>query len=104
MHTYNIVHADIKCDDLILMEDDRVKLIDFEGSSIDGEPLNQQIHATNSPFRILPVRTTGSLSLRTDVFAFGFAIYEILTGRPPYHELEASNNPNPYRQVEDVRI
>lgn len=40
------------------------------------------------------------VSRRTDIFAFGCAIYEVLTGRPPYYELETSDDP--YEQVEEL--
>ena len=95
-HLYicNIVHADIGCNNLILTEDNCVKLIDFEGSSIDGRIAD----SCYEWFSYCP--SEPRISPRTDIFVFGCAIYKILTGRPPYYELEASNDP--YRQVEEL--
>ena len=37
-------------------------------------------------------RSTPEVSKQIDIFAFGCVIYEILTGRHPYHEFEACDN------------
>ncbi|KAK5214818.1 hypothetical protein LTR96_011680 [Exophiala xenobiotica] len=63
-----------------------LKLIDFGGASTDGEEHGScyQWHSYR--------RSTPEVSKQTDIFAFGCVIYEILTGRYPYHEFEPSDN------------
>lgn len=91
-HTYDIVLGDVGCNNMILTREGCLKLIDFEGCSIDGG-------TAGSCYEWFSYRPSiPSVSRRTDIFAFGCAIYEVITGRPPHHELEASSDP--YGQVE----
>lgn len=81
-HKNEIVHADVGCNNMILTEDDCLKMIDFEGCSIDGESADS-LYEWFSYRRSIP-----TVSKQTDIFAYGCAIYEVITGRPPYHEFE----------------
>ena len=94
LHARDIIHSDIGCNNLILTGKDHVKLIDFEGCSIDSGPAG----SCYEWFSYCP--SMPRVSRGTDIFAFGCAIYEVLTGRPPYYELETSDNP--YKQVEEL--
>ncbi|KAH8591190.1 kinase-like domain-containing protein [Bisporella sp. PMI_857] len=85
MHQNRIIHADIGCHNMVLVQD-CVKIIDFEGSSIDSE------EATSSYEWFSYQDSIPAISQKTDIFAFGCAIYEIMTGKPPHHDLAASNN------------
>ena len=81
---------------MILTRKGYLKIIDFEGCSIDGEP-------ADSCYEWFSYRTSiPRVSRRTDIFAFGCAIYEVIIGRPPHHELEASNER--YWEVEQLYI
>jgi len=84
LHDRNIIHADIGCNNMILTKEDDLKLIDFEGCSIDGGPAD----ACYEWFSYRP--SEPQVSRKTDIFAFGCAIYEVMTGRQPYHELQES--------------
>ncbi|KAH3938426.1 hypothetical protein HBH98_254230 [Parastagonospora nodorum] len=80
MHDNGIIHADIGCNNWIIVQE-HLKIIDFEGSSIDGEDAGacyEWFSYKESSPRISP---------KTDIFAFGCAIYEVLTGKQPYIEL-----------------
>lgn len=93
LHGCGIIHADVGCGNLMLIED-YIKLIDFEGCSIDGG-------IAGSCYEWFSYRpSTPRVSQGTDIFAFGCAIYEVLTGRPPYYQLETSDNK--YREVEEL--
>jgi serine/threonine protein kinase len=94
LHSRGITHADVGCGNMILTKNDCVKLIDFEGCSIDGGPAG----SCYEWFSYCP--SNPRVSRSTDIFAFGCAIYETLTGRPPHYELEASDNK--YREVEEL--
>ena len=86
IHENGIVQADVGCNNMILVGNDHLKIIDFEGCSIDGEPADSLYEWFS--YRLSTPRT----SRQTDIFAYGCAIYEIVTGKPPYHELEKSHN------------
>ncbi|KIW87192.1 uncharacterized protein Z519_12094 [Cladophialophora bantiana CBS 173.52] len=93
-HNCNIVHGDVGCKNMILTREGCLKIVDFEGCSIDGEP-------ADSCYEWFSYRPSiPRVNRRTDIFAFGCAIYEVITGRPPHHELEASNDR--YQQVEQL--
>ncbi|KAF2753678.1 kinase-like protein [Pseudovirgaria hyperparasitica] len=96
LHSCNIVHGDVGCNNLILTRKNIVKLIDFEGCSIDGG----EAGSCYEWFSYRP--SIPSVSQRTDVFAFGCAIYEVVTGRPPHYDLESSRNQD--REVEQRYI
>ncbi|RMZ71180.1 kinase-like domain [Pyrenophora seminiperda CCB06] len=80
MHDNGIIHADAGCHNWILVQE-RLKIIDFEGSSIDGE----DAAACYEWFSYK--ESSPRISQKTDIFAFGCAIYEVITGRQPYDEL-----------------
>ena len=71
---------------MILTKNDRLKIIDFEGCSIDGEEASSCYECFS--YR----RSTPLVSKQTDIFAYGCVMYEIMTGTPPYHELEKSDD------------
>lgn len=80
IHKKGIIHADFGCSNMILI-DDRVKIIDFGGCSIDGSEALAGYNWYNRRGSTCP-------NLETDIFAYGCAVFEILTGKPPYHEFE----------------
>ncbi|KAF2755811.1 kinase-like protein [Pseudovirgaria hyperparasitica] len=83
LHDNAIIHGDVGCNNLILARDGNVKLIDFEGCSIDGG-------TADSCYEWFSYRRADPyVSRTTDIFAFGCAVYEIITGKPPYHEFES---------------
>ncbi|KAI9838766.1 MAG: hypothetical protein M1837_002332 [Sclerophora amabilis] len=86
LHENGIIHADTGCHNMILVQD-CLKIIDFEGCSIDGEEATSCYEWFSYQESIPPISRT------TDIFAYGCAVYEIITGRPPHHELETSNDP-----------
>ncbi|EFY90983.1 hypothetical protein MAC_02869 [Metarhizium acridum CQMa 102] len=80
MHQSGIIHADFGCTNMVLVKD-RVKIIDFGGCSIDGSEALAGYNWSNSRGSTCP-------SFETDIFAFGCAVFEILTGKPPYYEFK----------------
>ena len=86
IHEKGIVQADVGCHNMILTHDNHLKFIDFAGCSIDGEVAG----ACYEWFSYRP--STPEVSIQTDIFAYGCAIFEMETGRPPYYELRSSGD------------
>lgn len=93
-HRVGLVHRDLKPDNLFLTEvfgeRDFVKVLDFgvakvlENPSGD-EPMTQAGVVLGTPLYLSPEQALGrDLDGRTDLYALGAMLYEMLTGRPPF--------------------
>ena len=94
-HKCGIVHRDLKPDNIILLqrgrERDFVKLLDFgiaklTGGGAMGSHRTRTGIVMGTPAYMSPERCEGrdSVDLRTDVYALGIVMYEMLTGRVPF--------------------
>ncbi|GAA1150332.1 hypothetical protein GCM10009630_55840 [Kribbella jejuensis] len=85
-HEHDIVHRDIKPDNLLIDVDGSVKVADFGIARSAMEP------ETRTPGRILgtshyvaPERALGHpATAASDVYALGCVLYQLLTGHPPF--------------------
>jgi serine/threonine protein kinase len=93
-HKCGIVHRDLKPDNIILVqrgrERDFVKLLDFGIAKLTGGGAGSHRTRTGivmgTPAYMSPEQCEGrdSVDLRTDIYALGIVIYEMLTGRVPF--------------------
>jgi serine/threonine-protein kinase len=95
-HREGVVHRDLKPDNIFLCPTelggetrDVVKILDFGISKIRGAKtvLTQDAALVGTPQYMAPEQATGrndDIDARTDIFAFGAIVFEMLAGRPPF--------------------
>src|SRR3954468_2484059 len=93
-HKCGIVHRDLKPDNIILLqrgrERDFVKLLDFGIAKLVGNANGSNRTRTGlvmgTPAYMSPEQCEGraTVDLRTDIYALGIVLYEMLTGRVPF--------------------
>lgn len=83
----NIVHRDIKPDNLMLTGDGEVKLADLGIAKVPGESGNaEHPRIVGTPAYISPeqCRDSSVADCRSDIYSLGVTLYEILTGKMAY--------------------
>jgi serine/threonine-protein kinase len=87
-HSLNMVHRDIKPDNILLTKKGAVKVADLGMVKVDDEEmsLTQTGHAVGTPW-FMPLeqaRNAKEIDGRSDIYALGCTLYALLTGRPPF--------------------
>jgi eukaryotic-like serine/threonine-protein kinase len=112
VHNHGIVHRDLKPDHVLVGPQDHVTLVDF---GLAGQTGAQRITFANlsqiasSPEYISPEQVKGKRGdARSDLYALGVMLYEMVTGRVPFHGANAFavmndrllENPVPPREID----
>jgi serine/threonine protein kinase len=93
-HTAGILHRDVKPENVFVCRDGTVKLLDFGvAKAIDAWLPDQQITArgmtVGTPRYMSPEQAEGGpVDGRTDVYATGQVLWEMLAGRPAFEETD----------------
>lgn len=111
IHSKGVVHRDLKPENIMVDANDRVKLIDFGiAGSVGMRRLTfaKLTHAMGTPDYISPEQVKSKRGdARSDIYALGVMLYEMLTGEVPFHGPNAFaimndrllNNPIPPREL-----
>jgi eukaryotic-like serine/threonine-protein kinase len=88
MHKHGIVHRDLKPENVMVDEQDQVKLIDFGIAMKEDARRLTFVNASSmlgTPDYISPEQVKGGRGdQRSDIYALGIMLYEMLTGRVPF--------------------
>ena len=94
LHRRNLLHRDIKPDNLHLGSDGQLRLLDFGLAYCPGLSEDPLHGLPGTPSYIAPEAFDGQPpSPRQDLYAVGVTLYHLLTGHYPYGEVEAFQRP-----------
>jgi len=85
-HSKGVVHRDVKPDNVFVSSEGRVKLTDFGIAHVGSSAtLTRTGTVMGTPGYMAPEQVTGQTTdARTDLFAVGVILYEMLTGTNPF--------------------
>jgi eukaryotic-like serine/threonine-protein kinase len=99
IHNHGVVHRDLKPENIMIGKDDSVKLIDFGIAGKEGArrlTFAKLSQVMGTPEYISPEQVKGKRGDgRSDIYALGVMLYEMLTGKAPFE------GPNPFAIMND---
>jgi serine/threonine-protein kinase len=102
IHNRGIVHRDLKPENIMVDDQDNIKLIDFGIASLEGAKrltYTGYHQALGTPEYISPEQVKGKRGdVRSDLYALGIMLYEMVTGRTPF------SGPSPLAVMNDRLI
>ncbi len=85
-HEQGVIHRDIKPENIMMSPNGRIKVTDFGLARVQGDVrLTQEGTLLGTVLYLAPELITGQAAdVRTDLYAVGAVLYELLTGQPPF--------------------
>jgi len=92
-HRQSVIHRDLKPSNVMVMANGEAKVTDFGIAKVLGSTkLTRTGTAMGSAHYMSPeqIRRPETVDVRSDIYSLGCVFYEVLTGRPPFGEKDAS--------------
>ena len=84
-HQHRVVHRDIKPANIMVLGSGEPKIMDFGVAKVDATQLSTSGQVFGSPSYMSPEQAQGeAVDARTDIFALGAVLYELLTGQKAF--------------------
>ena len=93
-HKHNIVHRDVKPENIFVMSDGTIKLGDFGIAQAEGleNHLTKTSEIIGSVYYMAPeIAKGGQATNKSDIYSAGVTFFEMLTNHPPYEKDNAVN-------------
>ena len=84
-HLHNVVHRDVKPQNMMIDDSGLLKVLDFGIARIPTLPSLTQSGFVGSPYYVSPEQAMGEeVDIRSDIYSSGIVLYELLSGNIPF--------------------
>lgn len=88
-HEHGVTHRDVKPSNLLLDNKGEIWLLDFGLSKLDDtDQLTSAGDVVGTLRYLAPERLRGEFDARSDIYSLGLTLYELLTRRPAFHDVD----------------
>ncbi|CAI6335551.1 unnamed protein product [Periconia digitata] len=99
IHDMNVLHCDFCVGNLLVASDLSIKLCDFQGRLLNRNgDISLNGGAAESVMSSMPRPDRNHCDRKTDIFAFGTALYFIMTGHSPFPNLDTIDDEDEIRR------